>query len=100
MSAAPHPKQRLSDLNLYFKKDRQITHNSMFADYLCPSMDFSIRNPRPNCQRSTILSGTRQYSILVINPTKIGLSQAEGRNPTPCKGSGRFCGSSQIRGYP
>jgi hypothetical protein len=45
VSAAPHPKQGLSDLNLNFKKDRQITHNSMFADYLSSSTDSFIRNP-------------------------------------------------------
>src|SRR5256885_12072810 len=25
----------------------------MFADYLCPSMDFSIRNPRPRSEEHT-----------------------------------------------
>src|SRR6266498_1756446 len=42
----------------------------MFADYLIDGL--LHRNPRPNCQRSTIPSGTRQSPTLVINLTKIG----------------------------
>jgi hypothetical protein len=54
----------LSDQIFYFKEDRQITHNSMFADLafthlelaqkrLAATASASAANPRPNCQRTT-----------------------------------------------
>ena len=92
--AAPHPKQGLSDLNLNFKKDRQITHNSMFADYLSSSTDSFIRNPRPNCQRSIIPSGTRQYPTLVKSDQNRLVSSQE-KNTNPTQGDGPLSRDSQ-----
>jgi hypothetical protein len=62
----------------------------MFADYL-PSTNSSIGIRDQICQRSTILSGTRQYTTLIINPTKIGLSQAREEHQ-PTHGMVRFRG--------
>ena len=48
-----------------FKKDRQITHNSMFAVYY--HCEFRLkRNIQPDFQRTAILSGTRQYPTLSL----------------------------------
>jgi hypothetical protein len=84
----------LSDLNLNFKKDRQITHNSMFADYLSSSTDSFIRNPRPNCQRSIIPSGTRQYPTVVKSDQNRLVSSQE-KNTNPTQGVGPLSRDSQ-----
>src|SRR5439155_20526773 len=40
-------------MNSQFKENRQITHNSIFADFALPHSEFRPkRNPEPNCQRS------------------------------------------------
>jgi len=65
---------QLSDLNLYFKEDRQITHNSMFADFAHSGFPRRLCCLKPETKLSKIvsLSGTRQNPAFVNNLTKIG----------------------------
>jgi len=62
----------------------------MFADYLHPEILSG-----PNYQRSAIFSGTRQYATHVLL-TKIGLSQAKRRTPSPTQRLVRFRGIPKI----
>jgi hypothetical protein len=52
--------------------DLAFTHPEFAQKRLAAIASASAANPRPNCQRSTIPSGTRQSPTLVINLTKIG----------------------------
>src|SRR4029077_14279554 len=67
----------------------------MFADYLPSSTDSSIRNPRPNCQRSITSSGTRQYTTL-INLTKSACLKP-GEEHQPHAGGGPLSRDSQDK---
>jgi hypothetical protein len=90
-----HPIQGLSDLIFDFKKDRQITHNSMFADYL-PSTnssigirDQTIKDPH----FSPVQGNTRPSSL--IRPRSACLKPGEEHQPT--QGVVRFRGIHNVR---
>ena len=68
----------------------------MFADYLPSSTDSSIRNPRPNCQRSITPPGTRQYTTLV-NSDQNRLVSSQEKNTSPMQEAVRFRGIHKIR---
>jgi hypothetical protein len=63
----------------------------MFADYLHSE---SIRSHTVKDHPSSF--GTKQNPILANNLTKIGLSQAKRRTPTPMQGPVRFRGIHNI----
>jgi hypothetical protein len=79
----------------------------MFADYhhfefgllyrRSITADTSKRTQNHRCQRSTILSGTRQNPTLVNNLTKIGLSQARREHQLHAWGWSAFRGIQKIR---
>ncbi len=68
----------------------------MFADYLSSSTDSSIRNPRPNCQRSITSSGTKQYPTSSNNLTKSACLKP-GEEHQPHAGGGPLSRDSQDR---
>jgi hypothetical protein len=74
---------------LLSKENRQITHNSMFAD---DHFEFAPceANSKPSCQRSTSPSGTKQDPTQTRILTSVGSIRARGEQP-------RLCGTAYLR---
>jgi hypothetical protein len=73
----------------FFKENRQVTHNSIFADFALPHFEsarrihhalaewrgrtsVSCRELKTKLSKITVRSGTRQSPTFVINLTKVG----------------------------